>query len=96
MDKDEKKDTPRDTDTKSQHRRRSDRSKRQQRNANAETFRGDHEDLSGHVYTYDSAARTNQYEKTSEKIAQWTKREMSFPMDIWRAVIGLEEPDTDD
>lgn len=59
---------------------------------NSQPFRGEHEDLKGFVYTYDSAARANQYEKTTEKVAEWTKKELSFCMDIWRSIIDLKEP----
>lgn len=58
-------------------------------------FRGDHKDLQGHVYTYDSAARANQYEKTTKKITEWAERELPFVQDIWGAMSELEEPNKD-
>ena len=30
-----------------------------------------------------------------ERTTQWVKKELSFSMDIWKAVTTLEEPDTD-
>lgn len=76
------------------NKRRNDKSRKSVRLVNGDTFRGDHKDLLGYVYTYDSAARANQYEKTTEKVAQWAKKELAFNMDIWDAIQNLEEPDT--
>lgn len=88
------KEAERETDNKGQ-KRQTDNKKRPGRPLSTDSFRGDHEDLQGHVYTYDSAARANQYDRTTEKISQWAKKELSFPMDVWRAIFELEEPNTD-
>lgn len=77
-------------------RRRGDKARKSYRSTNAEAFSGDHEDLHGFVYTYDSHARANQYDKTTERVAQWVKKELSFNMDIYNSMMKLEEPSTND
>lgn len=61
----------------------------------AETFRGEHEDLKGYVYTYDEAARADQYDKTTKQIGQWVKKELQFSIDIYNSIKCLKEPDRD-
>lgn len=63
--------------------------------APVETFHGEHEDLKGFVYTYDEAARADQYEKTTKQIGQWVKKELQFSIDIYNSIKRLEEPDKD-
>lgn len=48
------------------------------------------------MYTYDSFERQNKYDKTTEKVAQWVKKELNFSMDIYNSIIKLEEPNTEE
>lgn len=73
------------------NRRRGDRSRRGRSTSNA--FRGEHKDLQGYVYEYDTNARPNQYDKTTSRIGQWVKQELDHSLDIWNAIANLEEPD---
>lgn len=84
-------------DRKGHHvRKKNDKHRRQgRRPADKDGFKGENKDLVGYVYTYDSAARADQYEKTTEHIAEYLKNDMAFPNDIWELVTTLEEPDTD-
>lgn len=77
------------------HKKRFDKDKKSnhQSHGSTQVFRGDHEQLKGHVYTYDANARPNQYDKTTEKIRDWAKKELAFSMDIWRSIKNLQEPD---
>lgn len=69
--------------------------RRNGRGNNDNTFQGDHQELQGFVYTYDTQARPNQFDKTTEKVGQWVKKNLSFNMDIFNSIKNLEEPDTD-
>lgn len=75
----------------SHNKRRSDKPKRQGRTSTA--FRGEHKDLHGFIYDYDTTARPNQYEKTTERIGQWAKQNLDHSLDIWNAIRNLEAPD---
>lgn len=55
----------------SYNRRRNEKSKKQGRLGI--TFRGEHKDLQGYIYTYDTTARPNQYDQTTDRIGQWVK-----------------------
>lgn len=81
---------PRENDQKN----RGDRNKRTSKVSQQDAFRGDHKDLQGFTYTYDSAARANQYDKTTKKITEWVEKELTFCKDIWRVMSTLKEPDT--
>lgn len=71
-----------------------DRTRRNGRQQTApDSFRGKHKDLQGWIYLYDTAARAYQYNKTTEAITDWVKMNLKFPMDIWRAMTTLKEPD---
>lgn len=61
--------------------------------ASHEAFRGKHKDLAGWVYVYDSAARSYQYTKTTEAIADWVQVNMRNPTDIRNLIMKLESPD---
>lgn len=65
------------------------------RHRDADNFKGDNTELAGYVYTYDSVARADQYEKTTEHIAEYLKHELLFPDDIHELMTTLEEPDID-
>lgn len=56
-------------------------------------FRGEHKDLHGYVYEYDTTARPNQYDKTTERIAQWAKQNLDHSLDVWNAMRNLTDPD---
>lgn len=93
--KKEEKESRETTDRNGHHtKRRYDKPKRRFDNRvdNTGTFKGQHKELAGYIYTYDSATRASQYEKTTERIADWLKSELGFPMDIWRCVANLKEP----
>lgn len=64
-------------------RKRNDKERKPSRHehGNGQEFRGQHDELKSFVYTYDSAARANQYDKTTEKVAEWVKKDLSFSMD---------------
>lgn len=58
------------------------------------SFKGNNEDMVGHVYTYDGYAKASQFQMTTEKIGEWAKQNCSnFPLDVWKAIETLEEPD---
>lgn len=80
-----------------EHKRRQDRDRQRnttrQQTPTAEVFRGKHKDLQGSVYTYDSSARAYQYNKTTDAIAEWVKLNLKFPMDVWRVLTTLKDPD---
>lgn len=48
------------------------------------------------MYTYDEATRADQYDNTTKKIAQWVKKDLQFSIDIFRSIVKLEEPITDE
>lgn len=76
--------------------KKNDRYRRQDRRpGEKESFKGEHKELVGYVYTYDSVSRADQYEKTTEYVAEYLKHEMPFPDDIYDLVINLDEPETD-
>lgn len=59
-----------------------------------EQFRGNHTDLQGFVYAYDVRGRASQFRETTEKIGEWSKQNCApFPLDVWRALDALKEPD---
>ena len=61
------------------------------------TFKGECEELGGNVYTYDGHAKAMQFQKTTEKIEQWAKKNCShFALDVYKAIRTLEDPDTDE
>lgn len=88
-------DEPRETEQKNNYRRKVEKPRRNGRGNNDSTFQGDHEELQGFVYTYDTLARANQFDKTTEKVGQWVKKNLSFNMDIFNSIKNLEEPDTE-
>lgn len=70
------------------------RSQQQKGVKQGETFKGNNEDLEGFVYTYDGHAKASQFQKTTEKIGEWAKRNCPcFPLDVWKGIETLEEPD---
>lgn len=76
--------------------RKGERSRKWGRPSHNTTFQGDHDELNGFLYTYDSNARANQFNKTTKKIAQWANKELMFSFDIEAAINDLEEQDTND
>ena len=88
------KEAPVRRDRRSFNRTRKDRSQKLPRQ---EIFKGGHEDLYGYVYSYDGYPNASQFRKTTEKIGEWAKRNCtSFPLDIWKSIESLEEPDQDE
>lgn len=85
---------PRENDQTDHRKKRADRNRRPNHTGHPDGFRGDHKDLQGFVYTYDSTARANQYEKTTKKISEWVEKELAFSKDIWKAITSLKNPDT--
>lgn len=75
----------------SHNKRRGDKPRRQGRTATV--FRGEHKDLHGYVYEYDTTARPNQYDKTTERIGQWAKQNLDHSLDVWNAMRNLTDPD---
>ena len=61
-----------------------------------ESFRGEHEDLRGWVYTYDTSARAYQYTKTTEAITKWVKRNLKWSSDITSAINKLTAPNPEE
>eukprot|EP00178_Gracilaria_changii_P019663 TRINITY_DN569_c2_g1_i2.p1 TRINITY_DN569_c2_g1~~TRINITY_DN569_c2_g1_i2.p1 ORF type:complete len:106 (+),score=5.06 TRINITY_DN569_c2_g1_i2:52-369(+) len=59
-------------------------------------FRGKHKDLYGWTSTYDTVARAYQYNKTTKAIAEWIKLNLKFPMDVWRILMTLKEPNMEE
>lgn len=83
--------------TKSGMRRRNDRPHKHLHHVPpSKAFCGDKPDLRGWVHVYDSAARANQYDKTTEAIAKHVKKTFSFSRDIWKSMLKLQEPNVDD
>lgn len=73
------------------NKRRNNRSKKGRSSSSA--FRGEHKDLQGYVYVYDTSARPNQYEKTTARIGPWVKQELDHSLDSWNAMLKVQEPD---
>lgn len=72
-----------------------DRKPNRHEHGNTQPFHGNHDELKGFVYTYDSYARADQYDRTTEKVADWVKKELLFSMDTWKAITELKEPNTE-
>lgn len=66
------------------------------RTPKVEPFQGNHDDLKGHVYTYDGLTRASQFRETTERIGEWAKQNCTtFPLDVWKSIESLVEPNQD-
>lgn len=92
---DHKKDAHQKSDPKA-HSKHRDRPKNNHR-YKQDPFIGNLPELQGFVYTYDGYARASQFRRTTEKIGEWTKQNCAkYPLDVWRAINSLSEPDMDE
>lgn len=63
----------------------------------SDAFRGKCPELQGWIYDYDSAARPDQYERTTEALVEWAKQNLGqFAHDVWKSMVDLVEPSTDE
>lgn len=58
-------------------------------------FNGNCPDLAGYTYSYDPSTRADQFERTTEYIAEYLKKDSEFPNDLAKCIMTREEPDTD-
>lgn len=61
--------------------------------SSASSFKGHCPELAGYVYTYDAGTRADQYDKTTEFIAEYMKRGAEFPDDLSKCMFTRTDPD---
>ena len=82
-------------------RRHNDRNKHKNKNkigrstTGVSNFKGSCPELAGYTYDLVSSARADQYDKTTECIAEYLKKDAQFPNDLAKCIRTREEPNTD-